>query len=67
MSAAATDAGDEGYLQDRNTMGRRMEHLQEIKDEWARLTMLTDMKRQMMQSHLHMMKEHGARADKGKK
>lgn len=36
----------------------RMEHLQEIRNEGARLTMLTDVKRQMMQSDLHTREEH---------
>lgn len=39
-----------------------MKHLQEIRNEWARLTMLTDMKRQMMQSDLHMREEHSGQA-----
>lgn len=39
-----------------------MKHLQEIRNEWARLAMLTDMKRQMMQSDLHMREEHSGQA-----
>lgn len=48
----------EGIYRKRNTMGGRMEHLQEIRNEWARLTMLTDVTRQTMQSDLHTREEH---------
>lgn len=48
----------EDIYRKRNTMGGRMEHLQEIRNEWARLTMLTEMKGQTMQPHLHTREEH---------
>lgn len=47
-----------GIYRKRNTTGGRMEHLQDTRNEWARLTTLTDMKRQTMQSDLHMREEH---------
>lgn len=47
----------EGIYRKRNTTGGRMEHLQEIRNERARLTMLTDRKRQTVQSDLHTREE----------
>lgn len=47
-----------GIYRKRNTMGGRTEHLQDVRNEWARLTTLTDMKRQTMQSHVHTREEH---------
>lgn len=34
-----------GIYREKNITGGRLEHLQEIRKEWARLTMFTDRKR----------------------